>query len=361
MAMATLNELNIPINNLLLDPNNFRYQDEPGYVTADTSRFHEGTVQDRAKKRLRSEGLTELKNSILTNRFLPVERLVVRRYEHVGGKYLVVEGNRRLAALQWIADDYEAGVVIAESVLKVLEAVPAVLIEGDEDDSIYLSLMGIRHVGGIRQWGGYQRAKLVTELRDKHQLDSADIGNRLGMSTQEVNRRYRAFKALEKMQEDEDFGDQATPSMYTIFHEAVSLPVVREWLGWTDADGFSNEQELAKFYELITPTEREDGEQSSPPKIVNYSQVRDLRAILPVPEARRVLLESDRSFSEALALAKAEELSRSWASQVAEAIAALRSVGALELRTLDAEGIREIENLRDIATSLLETHRKIIS
>ena len=49
--------------------------------------------------------------------------------------------------------------------------------------------MGIRHVGGIKQWGGYQRAKLIADLRDEHDLEPGDIAEKLALSVVEVNRR----------------------------------------------------------------------------------------------------------------------------------------------------------------------------
>jgi hypothetical protein len=53
---------------------------------------------------------------------------------------------------------------------------------------------------------------------------------------------------------------------------------------------------------------------------------------LGVTEAKRALLESGgHSFHEALALAKADELQKSWPTQVAEAVKALNSISALEL------------------------------
>ena len=195
-------EKDLPISSLLLDPNNFRYQDESEFVTADERRFHEESVQDRAYRRLRRESLAELKKSILTNGFLPVERLVVRPYGDSGEKYVVVEGNRRLAALRWIDEDHAAGVEVPPQALSVLDSIPVIVLPDGEDESVYLSIMGIRHVSGIRQWGPYQRAKLVTELRDRYGLEPADVAERIGMSTQEVNRRYRAFKALGQMQLD---------------------------------------------------------------------------------------------------------------------------------------------------------------
>lgn len=153
--MPSFREDRLSHHQLLLDPNNYRYQDKPDFSYADEKRFHEEGVQDRAFRRLRrEESLVQLKNSFVTNGFIPVERLVVRPYPHAEDRYLVLEGNRRLAALRWIADDYEAGVDIPESVLTSLEAVPVIIVEDQADPAFYESLMGVRHVSGIRQWGG---------------------------------------------------------------------------------------------------------------------------------------------------------------------------------------------------------------
>ncbi len=352
-------ETELPISSLLLYPNNFRYQDEQGFVTADEKRFHEETVQERAFTRLRKEGLAELKKSILTNGFLPVERLVVRPYEGKPGQYVVVEGNRRLAALKWIQQDHSAGVDVSGNVLETLDKIPVVLIPGEADESVYLSIMGIRHVAGIRQWGSYQRAKLVTELRDKYGLAAGEVAERLGMSTQEVNRRYRAFKALGQMSEDSDYGERSDPSMYILFHEAVAIPIVREWLAWNEGTSkFDNEDELHQFYDLIAPADPEEGP-SREPNITSYAQVRQLKTILPLPEAKRVLLDPSGDFESALGIAKADELNRSWGTQVAETVAALKSIGWDTVGKLSAEDLAEIEKLRAVVTELLDAHERL--
>jgi len=359
--MTQLREETLRLDQLLLDPNNYRFQDDPEYVAADDARFAEAGVQDRAYRRLRNESLTALKNSILTNGFLPFERLVVREYGPDVEQFLVVEGNRRTAALRWIKEDHEAGVAIREDILATLAALPVIVIGKDEDPSLHLSLMGVRHVGGVNEWGGYQRAKLVTQLRDEHGLETSEVANRLGLTPHEVNRRYRAFKTLGQMEADEEFGDLAEARMYPLFHEAVSLPVVRSWLGWDEAESvFGNETTREQFYDLLTPSERDEGGYSDP-KISTYSQVRELRAILEVAEAKRVLLDPDRSFHDAVGIAKADEISRSWATEVAEAISALNSVGALELARLEQSDLDEIVKLRDLADRLIKTYEKLKS
>lgn len=303
--------------------------------------------------------LVQLKNSFIANGFIPVERLVVRPYPYAENCYVILEGNRRLAALRWIADDHEAGVDIPESVLATLEAVPVIIVEDGADPAFYESLMGVRHVSGIKQWGGYQRAKLVVTLKDDHGLSSAEVADRLGMTAHEVNRRYRAFKALQQMQDDEDFGGYAKSDMYPLFHEAVALPVVRGWLGWDEVSGsFTDEEQIHNFYQLLTPDEEEDTQRQDP-KVTTYSQVRELRDIIPNAEAKRILLDVSRSFFDAVSVAKREELSRSWTTQVAEAIGAMQTIGALDLPQIPEEDLAQIKKIRDIADDLLETHRKM--
>jgi hypothetical protein len=370
MAAAAYAEGFIAVDQLLLDPNNFRFQDEDDWVRADPQRFAEPTVQERAAKRIRSEGLVELKNSIISNGFLAVERLVVRLYKQGDADnpdlYLVLEGNRRLAALQWIKQDHDAGVNVPQNVVDVLDAVPVIVIQSDDDAGTYLAIMGIRHVGGIKQWGGYQRAKLVADLRDLHGYDTTEVADRLGMTKHEVNRRYRALKALQQMQGDEEFADYASSGMYPIFHEAVSLPIVRTWLGWDDTELiFTNEDERRQFYSLITPSHDDDQNESVeagvPPKITTYSQVRELRSILSNAEATQLLLDPSNSFSEALAIAKAEELSKTWKTQVTEAISSMSSMSVFELEKLDEDGLAVITRVAEIAEHLLVTRQKLLT
>lgn len=362
---TTYSEAFVSIDQLLLDPNNFRFQDEPDYVRAASDRFADSTVQERATKRIRTEGLTELKNSIVSNGYLSVERLVVRHYkddENGVPLYLVLEGNRRAASLKWIREDNEAGVDIPASVLAVLDAVPVIVTDSDDGEVTYLAIMGIRHVGGIKQWGGYQRAKLVGQLRDVYDLDTTEVADRLGLTKHEVNRRYRALKALQQMEDDEDFGDFAGPNMYPLFHEAVSLPAVRDWLGWDDANAtFQSAETLRQFYMLITPYTDDSDEEAVPRevKITTYSQVRDLRDILDNTDARAVLLDPTRSFGDALGIAKADVLSSSWRSEISDAASALTKIGAFDLQAMSEGDVESLANLQATVARVLEAHQKL--
>lgn len=163
------------------------------------------------------------------------------------------------------------------------------------------------------------------------------------------------------MQQDENFGEHSRPDMYPLFHEAVSLPAVRDWLGWDDTNArFTDDQQLEHFYELITPNDLEDAG-SRDPKIATYSQVRELRNVLPNLEAKRILLDPSYSFIEAVSVAKRDELSRAWASQVSATINALQAIGVIELENLTGEDVTKLVKLKNLAAKLLENREKLLS
>ncbi|MFZ2473083.1 MAG: ParB N-terminal domain-containing protein [Methanothrix sp.] len=341
---------NISSEDLLFDPNNFRFQDEKNFIYANKERYHEESVQIRAYQRLKKdESLIALKKSILESGYIPIERLVVKFHEK-SSKYIVIEGNRRLAAVKWIIEDHLAGLEIRDELLESFKKLPVVIVEdaGNEDKIFQYSLMGIRHVSSIKQWGGYQRAKLVSEMKDSSKLELSEIADRLGLTAKEVNRRYRAFKALEQMMDDEEYSSSAEPTMYPLFHEAVSLSAVKQWLIWDDDEyKFLNEEDLRQFYGLLTPSTEEESEEERSPKISTYSQVRSLRDILPRPEAKRLLLDPSSTFEEAMAIAQQETLSRKWATNVLHAISSLERMGVQELKSLNEGDIGMLKTLSE--------------
>ena len=132
--MPKITPQSVSPSDLLLDPNNLRFQDSSDFLRAAENRFHEPNVQDQAYKRLReSENLVDLKRSILRNGYIPVEQIIARPYAHLDGKYIVIEGNRRTAAVRWILEDHSAGVEIAPEVLASFERLPTVVAEGDRN------------------------------------------------------------------------------------------------------------------------------------------------------------------------------------------------------------------------------------
>jgi len=286
---------------------------------------------------------------------------VVCPYEHAESRWLVIEGNRRLAAVRWVMDDNEAGIPVTPEVLRSIEKLPVVITRYDNDNEAFVAaLMGIRHVSGIKEWGGYQRAKLIADMRDSLGLETAEVAERLGLSAQEVNRRYRAFRALSQMKESEDYGSYAKPSLYPLFHEAISIPPVREWLGWDEkTTQFTDEGGRLVFYSLVAPTVGDERD-TREPKITSYAQIRELRNILPRPEARRALLDPARPFSEASAIAAREEMSGAWRTDVTAATRSLTSMAIDQLKNLSTEDVALLNDLQSKVSERINDHKNLM-
>ncbi|BCW83956.1 hypothetical protein NicSoilE8_16290 [Arthrobacter sp. NicSoilE8] len=356
--MENYDPRNVSIDQLLLDPNNYRFKGEASRPLIAEKKFADPTVQQKIRERLKQDGLAELKKSIMSNGFLPVERIVVKKFEHKTGEdesFVVLEGNRRVATLREIQEDAEGGVDVPQEIIDRLQEIPVILLTTD-DPSAYLTIMGVRHVGGIKEWGGYQSAKLVFELRSEHGLTTPEVAAKLGLSALEVNRRFRAFQAVEEMRLNEEYGDYVGTEMYPLFHEALSTPKVRSWLEWNEAESRTeNEEHRDIFYSLISPHEDENQKQR-PPKITSYSQVREMKTLLENEEAFDSLVDLEKSFSDAVALVKADQASRDWTSKVKSASKSLGHVGIMQIKGLTPKEISMLSDLRQLVDSMLETY-----
>lgn len=320
---------------LLLDPNNYRFHDLKSYKrVGNRVRYAEIGVQDKAYRLLRetdSFELESLKESIASNGFVPIEQIVVEKYGDREGKvkYLVVEGNRRTAAIKSLLEEHAEGARhLSESVLSTLKKISIVEIIGTEAErkGYQQTLMAIRHVAGVKQWGPYQQARLIAELYEKEKNFSS-VAKRIGISNKEVARRYRASKALEQMELDEEFNQHAGPDLYVFFHEAISQPKVREWLGFSD-ETFRAEDGASKriFFELLSP--REIDGRIVPRKLQSAnSQVRLLKEIVDKPQALEILQDPERDFEDAVTAARDSTIRRDdglLERSLAQALRALR-------------------------------------
>ncbi len=329
--------LEIPSSRLLLDPNNYRFHDLPTYRTVSNhARFAEAGVQDRALGLLQttdSFDLESLKDSIKTNTYVPLERVVVELFDGVGqtARYLVVEGNRRVAAVKTLLAEEAAGAAdIPTATLASITAIPSIQIVGREEErrAYKQKLMAIRHIAGIKEWGPYQQAKLIVELYGQNG-NFGLVAQEIGITSREVARRYRASKALQQMEKDEEMGEHANPKLYALFHEAMAQPLVRDWLGFSDETFTATHDENREaFYELLSPRLVEG--ETLPAKLSTARHVRSLRGIVNHPGALAALLEPERPLEDAIRQSEVEAPPEDLAAgerALSQALRALREPG----------------------------------
>lgn len=359
MLSSFLTPIQIDLDQLLLDPNNPRFSElgEELNVILET-RFAEEKVQTSTKEKMKSPvfDVSELKDTIKTVGFLPMDRIVIRRWKgkHADGvdRYVVIEGNRRVTALKWLIDLHENGKeTFSEDLLNNFKSLGALLLDDKlAPDTALLILPGLRHVSGVKEWGAYQKAKAVHALR-KAGLTPQDAAQSLGLSVRAANTSYRCFLALEQMKSDEEYEDITTPKMYSYFEEAFKRPEVKTWLNWDEVqEKFTNNEHLKEFYSWMLP--HPDDEEAKP-KLPEAKSVRELGTIIKDEQALNVFRSEEGSLARALAKYEVDH-PEEWFPKVIAAATAIKSLTPDMLRKMDAPSLAALEALQLTITQTLQ-------
>ena len=353
-----LSPIALRVEQLLLDPNNPRFSElgEDLNQVAE-GRFADEKVQQFAYDKMKADlfDVSELKDTIKTLGFLPMDRMVVRRWKGstaANERFVVIEGNRRLTALRWLLGLHDIGKeTFSEEQLKNFQILECLKLSDEAaETTASLILPGLRHVSGIKEWGPYQKAKAVHALR-KSGLSSQDAAQSLGLSTRAANAAYKCFLALEQMKNHEEYGEHAHPRMYSYFEEVFKRPNVRTWLSWNDeAESFISEDHVKEFYSWIVPGQ----DDSEVPKLPEAKSIRDLSGILDDDNSMKIFRAADGTLSRALAKFEVDH-PEDWFPKVAAATGAIKALTPEMLRSFDDSILASLTELRDrIAQALLD-------
>ena len=184
--------VNLPVADLIFDYKN------PRLVEFD---FGPNTSDDEMVKCLwDTMDVRELVMSITASGFFRHEPVVVTEEE---GKHVVIEGNRRLAAVKVILNADLArnlGVDIppvSASVRRDLETLPAIR---DTRQGAWRYL-GFKHVNGPAKWSGYAKSQYIAEVHRAYSVSLSDIARQIGDTHRTVQRLFRGLMVLETAEE----------------------------------------------------------------------------------------------------------------------------------------------------------------
>jgi hypothetical protein len=302
----------------------------------------------------------EIAESIARQGFWGSEPLVVTEE---GQQWVVLEGNRRLAALVGLAqadvrsayrdaaawDNAAAQADIAPDM-----AVPVVVAEEREDAD---ALIGFRHIAGILDWEPFERARFVAHLIDQRGLDFPDVADAVGEQENVVRLLYRnqailrearaAGKADIVEHAEERFGTFTAALNRTALREFISAPspgYVREREDQLNADSVDAFAELLGWIY---------GAGENAPKVIEES--RDLRRLAEVVASPSALEElrrtRDLEAAHALSPGPARDVSR----RLRTAISHVEWVAEREDLLLDEALLKElVDELRRLVDRLVQ-------
>jgi hypothetical protein len=350
-----LRDETVQIGSIMLDPNNPRLATVSAEETPEERIAEEG-AQAATLRRLNTGrfDMDGLRSSIRRSGLLPIDRIVVRPIEGEDDTYVVVEGNRRIGAIKTLLDQHADGdITLDDEVLASIEEPAVLVLTGEGADEARLDqwlIQGVRHITGIRQWGGYQAARTIQTMIENLGYGEREVAEALNLSVQRVKRSMRVLAALEQMSEDDEYGEFAVPDLYAYFDELVKRPSVRNWVGWdNDAYAFTDEERASEFFSWIVPDEELDDE----PRIPTSGDVRQLDAVLGSEGARAILNTPGNTLSEALVVAAPEPLAPEWRKPVERGIDALNAIPTADLEELEDDDRELIERIRDLASKRL--------
>lgn len=156
----------------------------------------------------------ELMMAIGENDFFAGEQLLVVEHKEQSGKYIVIEGNRRLTAVKLLSNPDLTEKVKREKVNKICEEarfkpemIPCLIFD---DENEILKYLGFRHITGIKSWRLLEKARYLNDLRENEFAESnfldasREIAKMIGSSSNYIKRLLISFLIYKKI-EEEDF------------------------------------------------------------------------------------------------------------------------------------------------------------
>ena len=221
----------VALEQLSLDPRNPRLGlgDEEPLAT-----------QERILELMRGWNLEELAVSFLENGFWPQEAVIVVKEElyNEPDMLVVVEGNRRIAALKYLQRAFAGNhrsrtwrtlVQGAADRSELFAQIPYILAGSRADVTAYL---GFRHVTGIKQWDPTQKAEFIASMVEDMEMSYDTVRKQIGMQTDTVRRNYVSYRLVKQIESlDIEVSEQGLESRFSVLFLSLREEGTRSFLG----------------------------------------------------------------------------------------------------------------------------------
>ncbi len=215
----------IPVQKLILDDENYRL---PG-------NFKGSNQRELLQILDRDFALSIIGESLADNGYFVEEPLI--GIPGPKDKIIIVEGNRRLAALKLIvqaelrkvARDPEYWENLAKRLQHDVSEVP-VIIYGSRDELI--TFLGYRHIAGIVKWDPLSKARFIHNLTEKkgNRAEFSDVARETGSSAATIRANYITYRVF--LQAKDDFGIDTSrlEKNFSVFYRAINNVNIAEFL-----------------------------------------------------------------------------------------------------------------------------------
>lgn len=261
--ISTLNkelcDIELSIDDIYLDPNNPRFIDRNWNVIPD-NKIVDLSTQEMTKLKLEQEfEINKLVENIKVNGFLTIDRVIVKKIEE--GKYVVLEGNRRVCAAKAILSESEKNPgSVSEEVLNSLRIIKCLEYLGSENEPAWV-FQGLRHIIGIHEWPAYNKARLLVQLMQDEDLSLTEVGKKFGLTAYGAGQWVRGYYAFIQASEESDYTQEIDERAYPYLQEIFSRSntQIKDWLKWNDSKyKFEDNLNFNEFLSWLYPRDTEN-------------------------------------------------------------------------------------------------------
>jgi DNA-binding transcriptional MerR regulator len=266
----------------------------------------------------------EIALSIAASGFYQHEPVIVAKEE---GKFIVIEGNRRLAAVKilldgQLAEENEWTVpTISSEARKNLEEIPVLVVER----KTAWALLGFKHVNGPAKWSSYAKAEYIARIHREYKIPLAKIAQQIGDGNRTVQRLFRGLMVLEQAKRTKVFDKEdrmRTRFAFSHLYTGLGLEGISNYINLADESEDSKapipKSHQEKLGEVLTWLYGSKSKKVEPIIISQNPNLRELDSVLKSPTAVTVLRDTHN-------LANALEASRSPSNIFEEALSRVRT------------------------------------
>lgn len=354
----------VPVEWLRLDRENPRLLGEDGQ--ASDSRI--------IAQLYRAAELDELLQSISTNGYLDIEPLIVM-LDSSDNRFVVLEGNRRLAALRLLREENLAAQVATSENLRItVPPVDGSLRSTLDEVSVYRvnsrnqarSFIGFKHINGPAKWDSYAKARFAAKWYKTGRSEGIsleDIAKAIGDRHDTIKRMVSAIYVLEQAKDKGrfDIRDRNTKKFnFSHLYTALSRSQYMDFLGidtaWARYDPVPNpvpRNRLKQLQQVLVWIYGSKSDEAMPVVQSQNPDIKRLGEVLVSAEARHIL-ETTNDLK--TAHASTEPADTRFTASLLRARSSLQDAAA-SLRAYDGHD----KSLLDIAEDVKETAETVHS
>ncbi|HVW64203.1 MAG TPA: hypothetical protein VHB01_04250 [Nitrosospira sp.] len=297
--METRSLTHIPLSELLLDTDNPRFGDSGGKFTDQT------TILDWI---VLNFGIEDVINSLAINGYFDAEPLVVERDKETVDKYIVKEGNRRLAACLILANDPRAAnqATKQSSVKHIINTlwspetkIAAIIFDHGKSKGL-TSYLGVRHIVSSQPWDSYAKAAWIAKVVKGQELTVEGIAGLTGDKSQTILKLLEGYNFVQQL----IYKGLFEPSVslrrgrgsnvsypFSWIYTILQYAAVRNWLGLKGYSPHPNPIPESKELEAAEVLTFMFGNktQGVQPKLADSREIGNLAYTLSVSERRELL------------------------------------------------------------------------